>query len=139
MSLHSYNTLFQVVTAGPTYTTLSEVKTIELAGIKVTQAAANSLTLVGAAKIFNQGLIDYGQINLELQYNHSQTTTLYSYLRGQQFFRISLTDGGFVGGTAGAGSNAFAASVETLGESWPDDDNIMLKVTLQVSGVLVIT
>ena len=135
MSLHSYNTLFQVYSGS--FGTLSEVKSIELAGIKVTQAQANSLTLANAAVLFNQGLLNAGQVTLELQHNHAQLVTLFGYLRAQQEWKITFSDTGAIGGAGSHGG--FLGSIETLGESYPDDDNIMTKVTLQISGNITVS
>ncbi len=136
MPLHSFGTIFQTsstgagyagLSGGYTWVTLSEVKDIEVPGIKTTITEVNNLTVASAFKQKLAGLLDGDKITLTLQRNATNFSTLATYqtARGALAVQIVFTTG-----------EAFRAAVyvSMLGKKVPEDAAIEFPVEFTITG-----
>lgn len=130
-AIEGYGTDFQYSSNGSSYTSLAEVRKITGPGIKPKSIDATHLLSPSAHMEFICGIVDGGEVTLDLNWLKTVYAVVKDTLvRVVYFYKIVFTTGSTL---------VFQGFPTDIGPEIPTDDRISLAVTFKVTGKPVFT
>lgn len=108
-----------------TFTKIAEVSNIELTGIEAEDIDVTHLESPDAHMEFIAGLVDAGEVDLELNYTPAEAANLYGLIRTSRGFEITWSDGA---------KWQLDGYIKSLGQSATNGEEIQQTATVKISG-----
>jgi hypothetical protein len=126
-----YNALFSYETTpgGGSYTTVSTVKSIAITGIEWAEVENTPLSQADAAKTYEPGLTEPGELEVELYWNKTIANTLFGFRRVARNWRVSWPDSPATTFTCSGFLKEFSL------EGFEIEEELMNNLTVKLSGI----
>lgn len=123
-------TIGYATTSGGSYTLLAEVTKIAEPDVAVNPIKMTHLTSPNTTHEYIPGMIEPGELKLEVNFTKAQRAIYFTQLRVVQFFKITTIDGS---------TTIYPGFIMGFGGEIPTDDGVKGTLMMKVTGIPVFT
>ncbi len=132
---HSYNTDIAygdaaTAAASSTWTPFADVTEVKPPKIEAEDVDTSNLKSPGKVKTFDPGWANAGELELTIQYNKTQTATVYGLFRTPKGFKVTYADGS---------KWVYDGYIKTWQDQIEKDGIVTQNITVKISGLPVFT